>query len=213
MTEKSESRSESGAAAPPEGGGEAPGSETEPSAPEAARVGDAGSVAEATPEEAEEREAEEALAGELDRLQAEFEELNDRHLRLAAEFENYRKRARGEMTEAWSRAQADLVRRLLDSLDDLQRVGEQDPEATTVETLMQGVDLVEQKLRGALKQAGLQVVEPEGEAFDPETMEAMLSVPAEEPEQDETVAQVLQKGYLFKDHLVRPARVSVYKDE
>lgn len=191
MSEKSKSRSESGAAAGPE----------------------TGDVRETTPEEAEEREAEEELAGELDRLQAEFEELNDRHLRLAAEFENYRKRARGEMTEAWSRAQADLVRRLLDSLDDLERVSELDPDATTVETVMQGVDLVEQKLRRALEEAGVQAVEPEGEAFDPEIMEAMLSVPAEEPEQDETVAQVLQKGYLFKDHLVRPARVSVYKDE
>lgn len=213
MSEKSESRSKSGAAAPPEGGGEPPAPEDDPSAPEAGQSGDADPVTEATPEQAEERKAEEELADQLDRLQTEFEALNDRHLRLAAEFENYRKRARGEMTEAWSRAQADLVRRVLDSLDDLQRVGEQDPGSTTVETLMQGVDLVEQKLRGALEQAGLQVVEPEGEPFDPEIMEAMLSVPAEEAEQDETVAQVLQKGYLFNDHLVRPARVSVYKND
>ena len=210
MSEKSESHTEAGTAAAPENQESRVGAEEAEPDPDGA----GGTVEEAaTPEEMEEREAEEELAAELDRLQAEFETLNDRHLRLAAEFENYRKRARGEMTEAWSRAQADLVRRLLDSLDDLERVTEQDPDTTAVESLLEGVELVEQKLRRALKDAGVEELTPVGEPFDPEIMEAMLSVPAEEPEQDETVAQVLQKGYLFKDHLVRPARVSVYKDE
>jgi molecular chaperone GrpE (heat shock protein) len=61
---------------------------------------------EGSPELAEEHAAEEALAGQLDALQAEVGSLNDRHLRLAAEFQNYRRRAESEMTEAWSRAQA-----------------------------------------------------------------------------------------------------------
>lgn len=166
-----------------------------------------------SPEMMEEREAEAVMAEELGHLQAEFESLNDRHLRLAAEFENYRKRARGEMSESWVRAQADLVRRLLDSLDDLERVGHQDPEQATKESLVEGVDLVYRKLLRALEDAGLELLDPAGERFDPAVMEAMMRVPTEEEEEDDTVSQVLQKGYAFQGHLVRPARVAVRKVE
>lgn len=213
MSEKPESRPEAGATAAPGTEGDAPEPDDDPPADGAPGVEMDDGGEETSPERVEELEAEAELSEELDRLQTEFETLNDRHLRLAAEFENYRKRARSEMTEAWARAQADLVRRLLDSLDDLERVSAQDPEAATVESVIEGVDLVEKKLRRALEEAGVEALEPEGEPFDPGTMEAMLSVPADDPDQDETVARVLQKGYLFKDHLVRPARVSVYKDE
>lgn len=164
-----------------------------------------------SPEIEEEREAEEELRRELDHLEGEFEGLKDRHLRLAADFENYRRRAENEMTESWIRAQADLVRRLLDALDDLQRVGTLDPEETTVGAVVEGVELVERKLLQAMKDAGVEVVEPGGEPFDPEIMEAVMRVPAESEEEDDRVDQVFQKGYTFKGHLVRPARVSVLK--
>jgi len=169
--------------------------------------------AEPSPEVKEELEAEAELSSELDRLQAELSQLNDRHLRLAAEFTNYRRRAEEEAASSWTRAQADLIRQLLDALDDLQRVGTWEPDTTTVEALVEGVDLVERKFRQALESAGLEVLDPAGEAFDPNTMEAMMKVPTEDPEQDERVAEVYQKGYRFRDHLVRPARVSVYKHE
>ena len=61
-----------------------------------------------------------------------------------------------------------------------------------------------------LKDAGVEMIDPVGEAFDPELMEAMMRVPAEADEQADTVAQVFQKGYSLKGILVRPARVSVY---
>jgi molecular chaperone GrpE len=169
-----------------------------------------------SPEEVEEALAEAGLAEESSGLQSEFDELNDRHLRLAAEFTNYRRRVEGEMTAAWDRAQSDLVRRLLDVLDDLQRVALLDPkdEAVTVEAIVEGIDLVERKFLKSLRDAGAEMIEPEpGAAFNPELMEAMMRVPAEHDDQDETVAQVFQKGYEFRGHLVRPARVSVYKAE
>jgi molecular chaperone GrpE len=75
------------------------------------------------------------------------------------------------------------------------------------------VDLVERKFMKALTDAGLKALDPSGRAFDPNTMEAVMRVPTEEEGRDETVHQVFQKGYLFKDLLVRPARVSVYKDD
>src|SRR5690606_18616201 len=129
--------------------------------------------------EVEEALADAAMESDLDRLQAEFDQLNDRHLRLAAEFTNYRRRADGERTEAWARAQADLVRRFLDVLDDLQRVSGLDPadEAVSVESIVEGVDLVERKFLRALQDAGAELVDPaEGETFDPMAMEAMMRV-------------------------------------
>jgi molecular chaperone GrpE len=173
-----------------------------------------------TPDRSPELELEEAaeadLTGELDHLQAEFESLNDRHLRLAAEFSNYRRRAEKEMTEAWGRAQADLLRRFFDVLDDLQRVSALDPEkeAVPVHAVVEGVDLVERKFQRVLDDAKVEIVEPApGTPFDPGTMEAVATVPATEPGEDDTVAQVFQRGYRFRDHLVRPARVSVRKHE
>ena len=147
---------------------------------------------------------------ELATLRAEFEELNDRHLRLVAEFNNFRRRSEQERLSAWARAQADLVSDLLDVLDDIQRVADLDLSNATVEAIMEGIDLVERKFLRQLTEAGVEVIEPTGEPFDPERMEAMMRVPAEEDEQVDTVAQVFQKGYSLKGILVRPARVSVY---
>ena len=144
-------------------------------------------------------------------LQDDFDALNDRHLRLAAEFTNYKRRADGERVEMWSRAQADFLRQFVDALDDLQRVGAWQADATTVEALVEGVDLVERKFRQALEAAGVEMLEPAGEKFDPNTMEAMMRVAAESEEEDDFVQDVMQKGYVLKGHLVRPARVSVKK--
>lgn len=167
-----------------------------------------------TPEEVEEAFAEADMESDLDSLQSEFDELNDRHLRLAAEFTNFRRRAESESRQIWGRAQADLVRRFLDVLDDLQRVSRLDPaeESVTVEAIVEGIDLVERKFLTALQGVGAEVVDPdEGAAFDPEKMEAMMRVPTEDEAMDDAVAQVFQKGYVVDGNLVRPARVSVFK--
>lgn len=147
---------------------------------------------------------------ELVALREEFEGLNDRHLRLVAEFNNFRRRTEQERLGAWSRAQADLVGKYLDVLDDLQRVADLDLTNATVETIMEGIDLVERKFVRVLGDAGVEMIDPVGEHFDPEIMEAMMRVPVENDEQADTVAQVFQKGYSLKGILVRPARVSVF---
>jgi molecular chaperone GrpE len=142
----------------------------------------------------------------------ELEELNDRHLRLVAEFNNYRRRSEQERLAAWSRAQADLVGKFLDVLDDLHRVAELDLSNATVEAIMEGIDLVERKFVRIVQDAGVEMLDPAGAPFDPELMEAVMRVPAESEEQVDTVAQVFQKGYSLKGILVRPARVSVYTE-
>ncbi|MGD2120185.1 MAG: nucleotide exchange factor GrpE [Gemmatimonadota bacterium] len=164
-------------------------------------------------EDGAEAESSSEEVDELATTQAELARLRDQHLRLAADFENFRKRANADLMGNWVRARADLVRSLVEGLDDLQRVSRFTSDDTTVEALIEGVDLVERNILKALTDAGLQVLDPEGERFDPNTMEAMMRVPTEEDGQDEIVQQVFQKGYMFKDQLVRPARVSVYKDD
>ena len=150
---------------------------------------------------------------ELDSVEQELANLNDRHLRLAAEFNNFRRRTEQERLGAWARAQADLVAKFLDVLDDLSRVADLDLSNATVEGIMEGIDLVERKFVRVLEESGVEVIDPTGETFDPERMEAMMRLPAEAEEQDEQVAQVFQKGYSLKGLLVRPARVSVFKSE
>lgn len=145
-----------------------------------------------------------------DGLVQELQELQDRHLRLAAEFENYRKRTRRELAEMRLRAQAELVRCLLEVLDDLGRVAEATPDAT-VESLQEGIALVELKMRRELDDAGLARIEAAGKRFDPNLHEAIVTRPVSEPEEDDLVSRVFLEGYTFGPILVRPARVEVSK--
>ena len=150
---------------------------------------------------------------ELERVQRELSAMADRHLRLAAEFDNYRKRVAREQAEQHTRSQAELARRVLDALDDLQRVDHFDPAQVTTESLLQALQLVERKFRTALESVGLEEIEAQGAPFNPEMMEALMTAPAETPEEDDTVLDVFQKGYRLGNTLVRPAQVRVKKFE
>lgn len=146
------------------------------------------------------------------RLENEAAELRDRHLRLAAEFDNYRKRVARERVELADRAQAAFVIRLLDVLDDLDRVVD-DSRNTPLDALREALVLVDRKLRKELEAAGVERIDPAGGAFDPAEHEAVSTVPAPAPEQDHTVSATFQTGYRFKGQLVRPARVQVYSTQ
>ena len=133
----------------------------------------------------------------------------DRYLRLAAEYDNYRKRSLKERQDAGARAQAELVRQLIDALDDVARFAHVDPASTDAATVVQGVDMVEKKLLKALNGAGLEVINPVGETFDPALHEAVATEPTSAKEDDHVVSRVYQPGYVFKSQLLRPARVVV----
>ncbi len=138
-----------------------------------------------------------------------LEQQRDKYLRLAAEYDNYRKRVVRERQDAASRAQAELAKALVDSLDDLARVAHVNPASTDVRTIQHGVELVERKLLKALTAAGLQVINPVDQPFDPARHEAVSTEHALSPEDDHMVARVYQPGYLFNGQLLRPARVAV----
>jgi molecular chaperone GrpE len=146
------------------------------------------------------------------KLENEVAELKDRHLRLAAEFDNYRKRMAKERADLTDRAQANFVSKLLDVLDDMDRLVASDP-ATPLPTLREGLAAVDRKLWKDLEEAGVERIDPAGSAFDPSLHEAVSTVPAPDPSLDHTVSATFQPGYRFKGVLVRPARVQVYSDQ
>lgn len=153
-----------------------------------------------------------AVAGGVisgDDMQRQLDEQKDRYLRLAAEFDNHRRRSAKQSQEAGARAQAELVKHLIDALDDLARFAHVEPSTSDATTIVEGVAMVEKKLVKALGAAGLQVVDPVGEQFDPSHHEAVATEPAAAKDDDHTVARVYQRGYVFGGQLLRPARVVV----
>jgi molecular chaperone GrpE len=142
-------------------------------------------------------------------VQQELDAQRDRYLRLAAEYDNYRKRSIKERQEAGTRSQADLVKQFLDALDDLARFAHVDPSTVDATTVVQGVEMVEKKMIKALGSAGLEIVNPVDQTFDPALHEAVGTEPAVAREDDHVVARVYQPGYVFGGQLLRPARVVV----
>lgn len=151
-------------------------------------------------------------AGREGELQGEVAELKDRHLRLAAEFDNYRKRINRERSELSDRAQASFVARLLDVLDDMDRLVASDP-ATPLPSLRAGLSAVDRKLSKELEDAGVERIDPVGTPFDPSQHEAVSTVPSPDRSRDQQVSATFAPGYRFKGVLVRPARVQVYSNQ
>jgi molecular chaperone GrpE len=139
----------------------------------------------------------------------EVEEQREKYLRLAAEYDNYRKRSSRERAEAEARGQANLIRQLLDPLDDLSRFAHVDPTTVDPSTVTQGADMVERKLHKVLASVGLEPIDPAGQLFDPALHEAVMTEPAASAEEDHLVSRVFQVGYRHNGQLLRPARVVV----
>ena len=155
-------------------------------------------------------------AGQDDRygdLERELTLERDKYLRLAAEFDNFRKRMVKERIEAEARGQSELVRHLLDPLDDIARFAHVDPAVTESATVVEGVAMVERKLEKSLLAAGLEKVNPVNEKFDPALHEAVATQPTDDEALDHTVAVVYQVGYTFKGQMLRPARVVVRQSQ
>ena len=154
----------------------------------------------------------EPAEGAIHRLEEQLRESNDRYLRLAAEFDNFRKRTARERLELADRAQAALLIKLLEILDDVDRIVASDP-GTPALALLEATLLVDKKLRKELEGAGLERLDPVGQPFDPSVHEAVSVIMPPSPEKDHTVSATFQVGYRFRGNLVRPARVQVYSSE
>jgi len=148
--------------------------------------------------------AAEAKAAEL---VARTKELEDRYLRLAAEFDNFRKRTARDFQTVIKTANERLILELLDLRDNFERALSNS--AGNAESFRQGIELIAGQLDGVLKKEGVEELKVDGQPFDPSTSEAIAHLESERPEGE--VLQVLSKGYSLGGKVVRPARVTVSK--
>jgi molecular chaperone GrpE len=142
-----------------------------------------------------------------DSVRVEIDELKDRLLRRAAEFDNYRKRVERDRAQAGVEAAAAVLKTLVPTLDNLERALEAEGDAGA---LRAGVELTRRDLLAALQAQGLVVEDPAGQRFDPSRHEALAHEEAPGFREGDVV-EVLRKGYSFKDRLLRPALVKVAK--
>jgi len=159
---------------------------------------------------AAEAPARRGAAEEVEDLSAELVEARDQLLRLQADFENFRKRAQKEHSEVLRYGHQNLVKDLLSVVDNLERAIDhvRTSAGGDLGGFLQGVELVQRELLGALERHGISRVEARGEPFDPALHEAMAQVP-DASAAPGTVVEVLQEGYRLRDRLLRPARVVV----
>jgi molecular chaperone GrpE len=142
------------------------------------------------------------------KLQHELSQMNDKYLRLAAEFENYKRRTNRERIELLQTAGKDIITSLLDVLDDADRAS-QSLTNENAEQAKEGVSLVFSKLRNTLQARGLKQMEALGADFDPELHDAITEIPA--PGKEGKVVDVVTPGYFLNDKIIRHAKVVVGK--
>lgn len=160
-----------------------------------------------TPSRGELLERIEELEGELERTRREAEEHLRKWQRSAADFSNYRRRTEEERTALAQLSTAALVSRLLAVLDDFERALDNVP-ADAHEAWVEGVRLVERKLRGILESEGVTPIEAVGRPFDPNLHEAVVHTETTE-HPDNLVISEMQRGYRLHDRVLRPALVAV----
>lgn len=169
-----------------------------------------GSTQEGAKRRARHKEEVEELRRHLEEAKAEAEQLRDRWMRAAAELDNFKKRSVREREELLKQAQEVLIREFLPILDNLQRAlahaNNQDGPAGLVE----GIQMIERQFLSVLDRLGVTPMETLYQAFDPGRHEAMMRVESEDHEPN-IVVQELEKGYLWHDRLLRPAKVAVSK--
>jgi len=157
----------------------------------------------ADPQECEKTDVEETVPEEV-----QFAEMQDRFLRVSAEFENYKKRRQRETQDLLRFAHESLIRDLLPVMDSFERAILSSEGTRDYDAFHDGILLILQQLHEVLNNAGVERVSPEGELFDPNWHEAVGVCPHDEIEPDH-VASVIEPGYRLHDRVIRPARVMV----
>lgn len=147
---------------------------------------------------------------EMEKLKAQLEELNDKYLRQAAEFDNFRRRNAKERVELIQTAGKDVITDLLVVLDDSERSQKQMESTDDVAQIKEGVQLVFSKLRNTLSAKGLKPMDAVGKNFNPDLHEAITEVDAGEEMKGKIVAEV-EKGYYLNEKIIRHAKVVVGK--
>ena len=149
------------------------------------------------------------VSGEVEALQKKYNELNDSHLRLMAEFDNYRKRTLREKSELIKNGGESALTHLLPVVDDFERALQNIRSAEDIKAVTEGVELIYSKFMSYLSHQNVKPIETVGEPFDAETSEAVAMIPAPEPDMKGKVLDCVQTGYTLNDKVIRHAKVVV----
>jgi len=163
---------------------------------------------EASPEGNIQEEIQEEAKDPKDQEIAEYQQ---RLQRLYADFDNYKKRTARERMELTKNANADLIMEFLPVLDNLERAYSSAQKTQQVEALLTGMEMILRQLKEVMNKAGVEPIEETGVAFDPHCHEAIMQVECDGLVEENTVVEVLQKGYYLHQKTIRPAMVKVAK--
>jgi len=144
-----------------------------------------------------------------EKLAQELTESNDKYTRLVAEFDNYKKRTSKERIDLIQSAGQGVITKLLPIIDDFDRALHAMSTAQDVESVKQGIELVNSKFRKLLENEGLKEMEVLGQPFDAEYQEAITAIPAPVEDQKNKVLDVVEKGYFLNDKVIRFAKVVI----
>jgi len=146
---------------------------------------------------------------EVEEWKQKYEEVNDKYLRLYSDFDNYRKRTLKEKLDLLKNATEELIVELLPVLDDFERALQAFEQHHVGNEAVKGAELIYNKLNKTLEQKGLKPMDSMGKEFDTDFHEAITNVPAPTPDLKGKVVDVIQKGYLLNDKIIRFAKVIV----
>ncbi|MEC1024017.1 nucleotide exchange factor GrpE [Bacillus paralicheniformis] len=150
----------------------------------------------------------EMLEKQLKELQERLEEKENKLLRVQADFENYKRRARLDLEAAEKYRSQRIISDLLPALDNFERALQIDPDNEQTKSLLQGMEMVHRQILDALKNEGVEQIPSVGEQFDPNMHQAVMQV-EDEAYESNAVVEELQKGYKLKDRVIRPSMVKV----
>ncbi len=159
-----------------------------------------------TPVEEEIKEEETVL--EVDKLKSDYENLNNQYLRLAADFDNFRKRQEQEREALLKYGKQECMKKIIEVVDNFDRAVQSVEKIDNVEKMKETFFVLNKQLIDSLTKLGLEHIECVGQKFDPNLHEAVMQTPTDEYEED-TIINELQKGYKLGDKVLRPSMVSV----
>lgn len=172
-------------------------------------VGDATNLQEEQVNATEETASTDNVAEELEVLTNKYNELNDSHLRLMAEFDNYRKRTLREKSDLIKNGGESALTQLLPVVDDFERALQNIRTAEDLKAVEEGVELIYSKFIAYLSQQGVKSIEAIGKPFDTELFEAVAIIPAQEAEMKGKVLDCVQTGYTLYEKVIRHSKVVV----
>ena len=146
---------------------------------------------------------------QIEELGEKLAEINDKHIRLQAEFDNYRKRTLNEKIELMKSGGADILQALLPVMDNFERAIDASSKTKEIEAIREGIDLIYNSFKDFLEKKGIKPMDAKGKEFDTDFHEALTKIPAPEEDLKGKVVDVIEKGYLHNDKVMRFAKVVV----